>query len=122
MIDYGASSLSAAGGPIIRTGQKGIGMNNQQQVSDLLHEAGETHHRVYRIVDGADDDWASWYADWLISLSELPDLLGTRPVRSELVYLLVGLDKQYTAEQPGEAWEAFYARHITEHFPPASQG
>ena len=37
-----------------------------EQISGLLHEAGETHHRVFRIVDGADDDWASWYAQWLI--------------------------------------------------------
>jgi hypothetical protein len=37
---------------------------------------------------------ASWYAQWLIDLSELPDLLGARPARSELVYLLVSLDKQ----------------------------
>jgi hypothetical protein len=37
-------------------------------ISDLLHEAAETHHRVYRIVDGDDADWASWYADWLINL------------------------------------------------------
>ena len=59
-----------------------------EQVSGLLHEAGETHHQVFRIVDGADDDWASWYAQWLIDLSELPDLLGVRPVRSELIYLL----------------------------------
>jgi hypothetical protein len=29
-----------------------------EQISRLLHEAGETHHRVFRIVDGADDDWA----------------------------------------------------------------
>jgi hypothetical protein len=56
-----------------------------EQISGLLHEAGETHHRVFRIVDGADDDWASWYAQWLIELSELPDLLGARPVRSELI-------------------------------------
>src|SRR5215831_9257649 len=81
-----------------------------EQISGLLHEAGETHHRVFRIVDGADDDWASWYAQWLIDLSELPDLLGSRPVRSELIYLLVGLDKQYTAENPGERWELYYAR------------
>jgi hypothetical protein len=53
-------------------------------ISQLLHEAAGTHHRVYRMADGEDPDWASWYADWLISLSELPDLLGTRPVRSEL--------------------------------------
>ena len=64
-----------------------------EQVSALLHEAGETHHRVFRIVDGADDDWASWYAWWLINLSELPDLLDAKPVRSELIYLLVSLDK-----------------------------
>ena len=37
-----------------------------EQISGLLHEAGETHHRVYRIAGGADDDWASWYAQWLI--------------------------------------------------------
>ncbi len=87
-----------------------------EQVGSLLHEAGETHHRVFRIVDGADPDWASWYADWLISLSELPAVLETKPVRSELVYLLVSLDKQYTAQSPAEPWESYYARRVIEHF------
>src|SRR5205085_10795675 len=87
-----------------------------EQVSGLLHEAGETHHQVFRIVDGADDDWASWYAQWLIDLSELPDLLGFRPVRSELIYLLVSLDRQFTAEATGEPWETYYARRILRHF------
>ena len=89
-----------------------------ERVSGLLHEAGETHHRVFRIVDGADDDWASWYAQWLIDLSELPGLLGSRPVRSELVYLLVSLDKRYTAENPDEPWERYYARGVVRHFQP----
>ncbi len=87
-----------------------------EKVASLLHEAGETHHRVYRIVDGADDDWASWYADWLINLSELPSVLGSKPVRSELVYLLVGLDKEYTAQGSDEPWESYYARRVIEHF------
>jgi hypothetical protein len=82
------------------------------QVSDLLHEVGETHHQVFRITDGADDDWASWYADWLIRLSELPELLGAAPVRSELVYWLVKLDKDYTEESPEEKWEDYYAAGI----------
>jgi hypothetical protein len=89
-----------------------------EQVSTLLHEAGEIHHRVFRIVDGADDDWASWYADWLINLSELPALLGSKPVRSELVYLLVSLDKEYTARQTTEPWEAYYAERVLRHFSP----
>jgi hypothetical protein len=87
-----------------------------EEISVLLREAGDTHHRVFRIVDGVDDDWASWYAWWLITLSELPALLGVRPVRSELIYLLVSLDKQYKAEQPPETWETYYAGKILAHF------
>jgi hypothetical protein len=90
--------------------------DRSSKVAALLHEAGETHHQVFRIVDGADDDWASWYADWLIELSELPDLLGGTPVRSELVYMLVKLDKDYTAASPGEPWPDYYAKGLLEHF------
>ena len=76
----------------------------------------ETHHRVYRITDGDDPDWASWYANWLIDLSELPELLGRAPVRSELVYLLVLLDKEVSGQQPSEEWAQYYAHRIVEHF------
>jgi hypothetical protein len=79
------------------------------KVSDLLHEAAETHHRVVRITDGADDDWASCYARWLVTLSELAELLGGTVVRSELTWLLVGLDKEYTERCPDQRWEDSYA-------------
>ena len=83
-------------------------------VAALLHEAGETHHLVYRIVDGEDPDWASWYADWLLNLSELPKLLGRTPVRSELVWLLVEVDKRYTKDGPDTPWPDWYAQRILE--------
>ena len=86
------------------------------RIADLLQEAAETHHQVYRIVEGDDPDWASWYTDWLISLSELPDILGRKPVRSEMVYLLVRLDKDYTAAKLAERWQDYYAREILAHF------
>jgi hypothetical protein len=85
-------------------------------VAALLHEAGETHHRVFRITDGVDDDWASWYANWLVNLSELPDLLGKTPVRSELVYMLVLLDKEYVESKPTERWPDYYAARLVDHF------
>jgi hypothetical protein len=90
-------------------------MNDQaKRIAALLHEAGETHHLVYRIVDGDDPDWASWYADWLINLSELPEILGARPVRSELVWLLVTLDKEFSAASPGVDWPQWYAQRVVE--------
>jgi hypothetical protein len=85
-------------------------------IAALLEEAAETHHRVYRIRDGVDDDWASWYSDWLLNLSELGDLLGTRPVRAHLVHALVQLDRDYAAQGPDETWPDFYARGLRSTF------
>jgi hypothetical protein len=89
------------------------------RVSELLREAAETHHRVYRIVDGEDPDWATWYADWLVRLSELPRILGRELVRSELTYLLVKLDRDFNAVSPNESWDHFYARGLVEQPQPA---
>lgn len=86
------------------------------KVAALLHEAGETHHIVYRIVDGEDPDWASWYSDWLIRLSELPGILGTTPVHSELVWMLVTLDRDYRDTNPDDTWPNWYAQRIIEYF------
>jgi hypothetical protein len=86
------------------------------RVAEVLHEAAETHHVVYRITDGDDPDWASWYADWLLDLSELPEILGARPVRSHLVHALVELDRRYTEESPDERFEDWYAERLVEEF------
>jgi hypothetical protein len=83
------------------------------QVADLLREVGDLHHRVYRMTDGEDADWATWYATWLVDLSELPRLLGCEVVRSDLVHLLVDLGREPADEEP---WEQRYARRIVRHF------
>ena len=86
------------------------------KVRALLHEAGETHHQVFRITDGADDDWATWYSDWLVNHSELPQILGRPPVRSELTWMLMQLDKDYTAQSPDDPWEDWYSERVVQHF------
>ena len=90
--------------------------DNAKRIAALLHEAAETHHQVFRITDGADDDWATWYADWLVRLSELPQLLGAAPVRSHVTHLLVELDRDYTDKSPSEGWEEYYATRIIERY------
>ena len=87
-----------------------------ERVSDLLHEAGEVHHVVYRITDGADDDWASFYADWLMDHSELPDTLGGAPIRSHLVHELVECERAFGEAAPAARWQDFYANRIVERF------
>jgi hypothetical protein len=86
------------------------------RIAELLREAAGLHHRVYRITDGTDPDWPSWYAQWLVDLSELPDLLPRRPVRSQLVHLLVDLDREVVSGAVTEPWDHYYARRIIEQF------
>ena len=87
-----------------------------ERVSDLLHEASEVHHVVYRITDGADDDWASFYADWLIDHSELPDTLGRAPTRSHLVHELVESERAFADRASATRWQDFYAERIIGRF------
>lgn len=84
----------------------------QTEISKILKLAGEVHHAVYQIVDGADDDWASWYADWLLELSELPKLLGHKPIRSHLVHALVQAERDFAAAGSPGAWQDFYAEQL----------
>jgi len=87
-------------------------MEATEAIANLLREAGRAHHVVYRITDGDDPDWASWYADWLLTLSELPSLVARVPPRSHLVHALVELER----ESSGEDWPAEYARGLVERF------
>ena len=93
--------------------------NRIEEISRLLHQAGETHHQVFAFSDGDDPDWASWYSDWLVNHSPLVEALGSQPVRSELTYMLVGLDKEFNRTKPGQPWEEFYATKLQEHFAPS---
>ncbi len=67
--------------------EEGIEMiqNTASRVAELLHQAGETHHIVFADTDGNDDDWATFYSDWLLAHSDLPKLLG-RPPRAQSSY------------------------------------
>jgi hypothetical protein len=87
------------------------------KIAELLRQVGEVHHTVFADTDGSDDDWATFYSDWLLVHSELPRLLGRSPVRSHLTRDLVELDEQYTAQAPREPWPAWYAQRLLAKYP-----
>ena len=43
------------------------------KVGALLQQVSEIHHMVFADTDGNDDDWASFYSDWLLAHSPLAD-------------------------------------------------
>lgn len=87
-----------------------------KKLSELLHEVAELHHQVYKITDGDDPDWAIWYAHWLIHLSNFSKLFPTNPIESEVIYLFVKMDKEYTSSNKEVSWEIYYAEKLLEHY------
>jgi len=81
-------------------------------IAGLLHQVGEVHHQVFADTDGNDEDWATFYSDWLLSHSNLRKLLGRAPVRSHLTRDLVELDEHYTMQNPPDQWPAWYAQRL----------
>jgi len=68
------------------------------------------------MTDGEGADSAPWCAGWLLRRSELPDLLGRPPVRSELLR-----DEEFVERPPGGPWERCFGARLFPQFsdPPA---
>jgi hypothetical protein len=88
--------------------------NLDQELANLFDQAGDAHEKAHAQTSGVDPDWPIWYADYL--LERLKDLLHANFTRSELVYLLVLVDKEQRLRAPGANWATFYARFFAERY------
>ncbi len=86
----------------------------QAQLVRLFEQAGEAHHTAYAATDGAHADWPIWYAEYLHA--DLTKLLNAQFSQSELVYLLVGLDKEVQQRAPGANWHTYYAKALIDRY------
>jgi hypothetical protein len=88
-------------------------MNEEQKqsketIAALLHQTGEDHLVTHKETNGDDPDWSIWYADHLLE-NGFDTLLDAKLLKSDLIYLLVLVDKQQRSEAPGVHWEKYYA-------------
>lgn len=79
-----------------------------ETITALLHQAGVAHLATHRETNGDDPEWPIWYADYLLE-NGLETLLNAKLLKSDLIYLLVLVDKQQKSEAPGSHWEKYYA-------------
>lgn len=82
------------------------------ELAAVLERTGRRHHQAFIESDGADAEWASWYAASL--QTEVWDGFGRLPTRSELVHLLIAAERRHGADAPDEPWPAYYADYILE--------
>jgi hypothetical protein len=80
----------------------------RDDLARLFHQTAEDHHVAYRETDGVDPDWPIWYAGHLLE-NGIEGMLQATLLKSDLIYLLVGVDKEQMREAPGSRWERYYA-------------
>ncbi|MEL6152289.1 MAG: hypothetical protein AAFU54_16545 [Chloroflexota bacterium] len=83
-------------------------------LAELFMETGHAHHQAYIETDGADDDWAIWYANYLHE--KMADHIGVTSHRSELVYLLMHMSYLQAMDAPSAKWPRYYAKYLLERY------
>lgn len=85
----------------------------QEKLAALFQETAERHHQAYIEDDGADPEWPLWYSDYLMGrIHDIVEKDADTFTRSEIVYLLVALDKEQRTNAPDAVWRDYYAEGI----------
>lgn len=77
------------------------------RLAALFSEAGRAHHQAFIKSNGEDPEWPIWYAEYL--QPKVSDLLETFFTRSELVYLLIKVEKERQENKAKPTWSEYYA-------------
>ncbi len=88
----------------------------RSELIDFFNETQRAHHRAYFEVDGFDLEWPIWYADYMHA--RLNGLIHALCTRSELVYLLVIVEKERLRQPPpgGTTWAEYYSDFFVERY------
>ncbi len=84
-----------------------------EQLRTIFQKA-VNQHRNYLEAEGEDPEWPLWYADYL--MADLGKALNATFTKSELIYLLILVERQRALQAPGSDWATYYARFFNERY------
>jgi hypothetical protein len=83
-------------------------------LTQLFKEAGQAHHQAFLGANGADENWAAWYAEYL--QGPLNFLFGVMISKEDLTEMLTAFDKKHQMDTSNTLWADYYARLFLEHY------
>jgi hypothetical protein len=83
-----------------------------ERLAAILTQAEHVHGVVTEKTGGADADWALFYAWWLLTWSDFPEVLGRSMSLAELTVELTRLDAAYRGGPRIEPWPRAYAASL----------
>ncbi len=80
----------------------------------LFEQVDTAHKEAFREMGGKDPEWPLWYASYL--QASIGELFGRNFTKSELVYCLIFVDREFNAVESHAPWPEYYADHFFKHF------
>ena len=92
-------------------------MNQEQiklELTALFQKTGQDHHQAFIDTAGADPEWPAWYADNLHE--HFSKIINAGFTTTDLIYLLVMVEKEREIEAPGSDWLMYYSNFFIERY------
>jgi hypothetical protein len=86
----------------------------EEQLTELLRQAGEAHSQGFAHVNSVDPQWPQWYADFLAP--QLSSLFGHPIDPLVLAAELEALDIEQRAQAPEADWRQYYSARLVRRY------
>lgn len=86
---------------------------HRKEMIALFKETTNAHQQAFKESNGEDLEWPIWYAKYMQEKTR--DIIDLDITVSELVYLLVAADLDYSDETPTEHRAEFYTHFFLDH-------
>lgn len=85
---------------------------HRKEMIALFEETADAHQQVFKETNGEDLEWPIWYAKYMQEKTR--EIIDLDITVSELVYLLVAADLDYSDETPPNHWADYYTHFFLE--------
>ncbi len=89
-------------------GEQGVRIREILQRAEAAHGAWAVYH------DGEDNDWAGFYAAFIVRMSPIAEALGESPGLDQTVIALRALARAHQEAASADAWPEWYATRFVD--------
>lgn len=84
----------------------------QESLALLLRQTLESYYNVHPDTGTKMEGWEKWFAHWMLSISDIRDVLGVEPTATTLEKLLLRADALYARAPATQTWPQFVAEEM----------
>jgi len=83
-----------------------------QEIAGLLRSTQKAHHQLFASAVPANDEWANWYAKYLLDKTNFLQLVERDWSKEDLSLALLALSESFEQAHSKNSWDIYYAERL----------